>query len=418
MGQTTMTLTADTDGDDLVQSALRLLRAHLGLDVAFVSQLTAGQRVLRYVDSGLDVCPLEVGDVDPAEESFCHYVVHGQLPRFLADPARHPLAAGIAATHRVPVGTHLSVPIVFSDGTVYGTFCCFGLQVAPFLSRSDVTTLEVVAAMIAGHVEDAEARRRQHEQRRTRLRTLTVGRDLVLELVFQPIVGLKTGNVVGVEALSRFPELGDGVAQVFEDAWQLGVGVDLEVRAVAAALAELEHLPTSAYLSVNVAPATLMAEAFGALVRASDPERVVIEITEHDAVGDYEQLSEITRELCARGVRLAIDDVGTGFSGLDHILRLDPHILKIDGALIRDIDTSPAKQAMVNALMTFAVRVGTEVVAERVETAGELAALRDLGVDYGQGYHFGRPGTMPTNLPERVLTTSPTPSTGGSARLP
>jgi EAL domain-containing protein (putative c-di-GMP-specific phosphodiesterase class I) len=389
-------MTGASETDDLVASALRLLRLHLGLRVAFVSQLTDDERIFRFVDTDGHAGTPKVGGADPIEQSYCHYVASGQLPPFLLDPATEPIVARLAAEHGMPVvGTHLSVPLVLSDGTVYGTVCCFDPEVHETLRERDLETVLAVATMITHLVEDAESRRLQRERQRTRLRTVTVGRDLELELVFQPIVHLGSGGVVGFEALSRFPELANGVSDVFEDAWYLGAGSDLELRAVAAALLELPNLPRTAYLSVNVAASTLVSPRFLDLVRSVDPHRLVVEVTEHDAVEDYGRLVAAATDLTADGIRLAIDDVGTGFSGLDHVLRLDPHILKVDGGLVTGVDASPAKQAMVSALLTFATRVQAEVVAEHVETEAECEALRRLGVIYAQGYHFGRPGALP-----------------------
>jgi EAL domain-containing protein (putative c-di-GMP-specific phosphodiesterase class I) len=400
-------------GDDLVPSALRLAREYLGLPVAFVSQVADGQRVIRFVDSDSTV-PIEVNDAAPAVESYCHYVLSGQLPEFVEDPLRHPVSALLPATREFPVGTRLSVPLEMSDGTRYGTLCCFGREVREDLDERALEPLRMLAALVSRHVEAAELRRVQCEQRRTRLRKVTVGRSLELEMAFQPIVHLATGEVVGFEALARFPELENIVPQVFRDAWQLGVGLDLELRAVEAALQELQHLPQTAYLSINAAPATLLSPRFMDLLRASDPGRLVIEITEHHAIEDYGQLIGAVDELAATGIRLAIDDVGTGFSGLDHILRLAPHIIKIDGALVEAIDTSAAKQAMVTALVTFASRVRTRVVAERVEATAEYETLRSLGVEFGQGFLFGRPGGLDSVL--ESFTSRPqsrSSSTGG-----
>lgn len=378
--------------EDLIPSVLRMLRTHLGLDVAFVSQLLDGERVFRFVDAEGDDCPVEVGGSDPLEESYCHYVVTGQMPQFLRDPKEHPVAAGLDATRALPVGTHLSVPIVFSDGSVYGTFCCFGFEVDDSLNERDLETVRGLAEVVARYVEDAEAVRRRREQRRDRLRSVIVDDDL--ELLFQPIVGLTTRAVVGVEALARFPGLGDGPAEVFAEAWSLGLGMEMELKAAAAAFDGVHLVPQGAYLAVNLSPATLVSGMFLDVVASASAERIVVEITEHAAVEDYPGLVAAVKQLADIGVRLAIDDVGTGFSGLDHILRLTPNILKVDGALVGGVDESIGKQAMVAALVTFAARMDTTVIAERIETSAELNALRILGVDCGQGYLLGRPGPL------------------------
>lgn len=375
--------------DEAIQRILRELRRHLGLDVAFVSQVGEHERVFRYVDTGLAVSPIHVGGADPVDESYCRYVLTGEIPPLVRDPSEHPVAARLAATEQLPVGTHLSVPIVLSDGTVYGTFCFFSHEVVDSVTEEHLTPLRVVVGILAGYVEQVEAVRIEHEQQRQRFRALEIGRDLVT--AFQPIVRLSDGEVVGMEALTRFPTLGLGPGPVFRRAWEVGLGVELEMSAVESALAELDRLPAEAYLSVNAAPTTLASDRFLHAVRSSSPARLVVEVTEHAAVEDYDALRAATRTLADLGVSLAIDDVGTGFSGLAQIVQLAPDILKVDGVLIRDVAQCPAKQAMISALTMFGARMGIEVVAERIETAEELSTVQVLGVGYGQGYQLARP---------------------------
>lgn len=376
--------------DQLIRSVLRLVRTHLGLDVAFVSQLLGDRRVFRYVDAEGTDAPVGMGDWDPAEDSYCQRVLDGRLPEFIREAAAHPAAAEPAVTHDLPVGTHLSVPIVLSDGSVYGMFCAAGTQVCDSLDEGELDTVRMLAELVAPYVEEAEGRRRQVRQRRRRLQTIVPGEDL--RLVFQPIVDLATGAVAGVEALARFPRLDEGPAPLFAEAWRLGLGLELELTAVGAVLDQLPLLPRGVYLSVNVSPATVVSERFRELVRAAaGPDRVVVEVTEHAPTDDYRRLVAALGKLRELGIRLAIDDVGTGFSGLDQILRLAPHILKIDRALMADLDRCPARQAMIAALVTFGERTDSEIVAEGIESEAQVRVLRELEVAYGQGHHLGRP---------------------------
>lgn len=110
-----------------------------------------GERVFRVVDSDRSV--IHEGGRGSLEESYCHYVVNGSLPEFLADPSRHPVSARLAATAALGVGTHLSVPIRLSDGQVFGTLCCFGFEVRPDLGPRDVETLRMLGDLVRGHVE-------------------------------------------------------------------------------------------------------------------------------------------------------------------------------------------------------------------------------------------------------------------------
>lgn len=389
------------DADEAIQCMLRQVRRHLGLEVAFVSQLRDGERVFRYVDTDLVASPVTAGEAGPAEDSYCRYVVDGDIPQLLSDPRRHPVTARMPATWELPVGTHVSVPITLSDGTVYGTLCCFSFDVVESVTEAHVAALRVIAGVLADYLEAIEARRRDDEQQRRHLEALV--RDDELFTVYQPIVHLDSGESAGVEALSRFPQFDGGPGSVFSRAWEVGAGIELETKAVESALRGLAELPAGMYLSVNASPATLASDRFRQAVCASEPTRLVIEVTEHAAVEDYDALRTTRRLLAELGVGLAIDDVGAGFSGLTHIVRLTPDIIKLDGSLVRDVDQCKAKQAMLSAITSFAARTDTTVIAECIESEQELSALRVLGVGYGQGFYLAYPDQLP-GVAERVAS--------------
>jgi EAL domain-containing protein (putative c-di-GMP-specific phosphodiesterase class I) len=187
---------------------------------------------------------------------------------------------------------------------------------------------------------------------------------------------------------------------VFAEATNAGLGLDLELLAVRRALREASMLDQGLYVAVNVSPAVLANPALGDALRASgmDLKRVVLEITEHASVGDYGVLQRARERLRDHGVRLAIDDAGAGYASLRHIVTLAPDIIKIDRTLVADVDTDRARRALVMAVVMFAKEIGgITLVAEGVETPGELEALRSLGVDAAQGYLTGRPTTSPAD---------------------
>jgi EAL domain-containing protein (putative c-di-GMP-specific phosphodiesterase class I) len=124
--------------------------------------------------------------------------------------------------------------------------------------------------------------------------------------------------------------------------------------------------------------------------------RVVLEITEHAPVDDYDHLTAALERLRRAGVSVAVDDAGAGFASLQHILRLRPDVIKLDITLVRDINRDPVKRALASSLVTFAGDIGSQITAEGIETPEELAALVDLGVPWGQGYYLGRPGPLPS----------------------
>jgi EAL domain-containing protein (putative c-di-GMP-specific phosphodiesterase class I)/PAS domain-containing protein len=218
-------------------------------------------------------------------------------------------------------------------------------------------------------------------------------------MVFQPIVELSTGKPVGAEALARFAfDPLRSPAEWFAEAADLGMSVELELSAIAAALPGLKLLPEGAYLSVNAGPETAMSPELHRLLRSVPAGRVVLELTEHVGIENYDALTESLDALRARGVRLAVDDTGAGYSSLQHILNLKPDIIKLDRGLVEGIDADPARRALAGSLIAFATEVGAQVVAEGIENLREQTVLRRLGLRYGQGFHLGRPGPLP--LPE------------------
>jgi EAL domain-containing protein (putative c-di-GMP-specific phosphodiesterase class I) len=207
--------------------------------------------------------------------------------------------------------------------------------------------------------------------------------------------------VRGVEALTRFfaePQQGPDVW--FAEAAEVGMGVDLELRAAFLALGALQRLPEGIYLSLNLSPEALISPRFREVLPDIPAGRLVVEITEHAPVDDYAVLREPIAELRARGGRLAVDDVGAGFASLRHILKLDPDVIKLDIGLTRHVDSDPGVRAVAAALIAFASEFGASVVSEGIETEEEAQSLRELGVSVGQGYGLGRPVPIEQLFPE------------------
>jgi len=207
--------------------------------------------------------------------------------------------------------------------------------------------------------------------------------------VFQPIVDLETGAVVGYEALTRFTD-GSNPETAFAEAASVGLGLDLERVTLHAAMAASEALPSSAWLNLNASPELIMAGG----VMASQPyqpgRRLVLEITEHSVIADYPVFLEAVAAL-GFPVDLAVDDAGAGFASLRHILELRPALVKLDRSLVAGLETDKVRQAMIVGLRHFSRATGCRLVAEGIETEAELAALRDLDIHLGQGYLLGRP---------------------------
>jgi EAL domain-containing protein (putative c-di-GMP-specific phosphodiesterase class I) len=214
-------------------------------------------------------------------------------------------------------------------------------------------------------------------------------------IVFQPIFSLLTGRLVGSEALSRF----EGRPQRepnywFADAASVGLGSAVELFAIERALSLLPDMPEPLRMGINAGPATFGSPELLALLSASTPSRIIVELTEHVGIEDYPGLRRACKALRRIGCRVALDDTGTGFASLSLLLEVAPELIKLDRAMTRDIDSDPVRRALARALVAFGKEVGAEVVAEGIETAAELGVLIDLGIGYGQGFHLARPGSL------------------------
>jgi EAL domain-containing protein (putative c-di-GMP-specific phosphodiesterase class I) len=242
----------------------------------------------------------------------------------------------------------------------------------------------------------SDQRRRQEGRRQIRDRIERALSDPdALHMVFQPIWQLTRDKIIGREALARFSNgIVQSPEQWFADADEVGLREELELLAVSLALDQLDALGPDEYLAVNASPSTIESAGFHVLVAGSAPERVVVEITEHAPIDDYESVTEAFDQVRSLGVRLAIDDAGAGFASMRHVLRLDPDFIKLDISLIAGIDTDSSKQALASGLISVAESAGATILAEGIERDEELETLVGLGVEYGQGYLLARPGPL------------------------
>ena len=246
------------------------------------------------------------------------------------------------------------------------------------------------AAAISGMLLPRLAHRHHVEGNGAELRgLLTAG---AFQSHFQPIVDLRTGDVVGAEALTRFAD-GSSPEARFGEASALGLGIQLEVATLTAAVAAARTLtPPTAWLSLNVSPELMLSpacETVRAVIDLRDRD-VVLELSEQQLVTDYDAVRAALRST-GDGVRWSIDDAGSGFASLRHILQLEPAFIKLDRSWVQGVDADPAKQAMIAGLCHFADQTGAQLIAEGIETEPERAVLCDLGVTLGQGFLLGRP---------------------------
>lgn len=168
----------------------------------------------------------------------------------------------------------------------------------------------------------------------------------------------------------------------------------------------LDRLSPTVYLAINASPATNVSAEFMHAIRGVDPAGIVLEIIEHAAIADYAGLLGMLRDLRSRGLRLAVDDAGAGYSSFQHVLDLRPDLIKLDMSLMRNIHRDVARQALTAAMVGFARQTGSQIIAEGVETAAELAALRALGIKRLQDWLLGRP--MPLDDAVRLYSDAST----------
>ncbi|MBN6149699.1 EAL domain-containing protein [Xanthomonas sp. AmX2] len=316
------------------------------------------------------------------------------------------------ACRKVGLRSMLVVPLRYADRGI-GVLkvmspyrCCYQPQ--------DVRTLEMLATLVGATLALAMDRvalktdiaRRQDAEKhafRERAATATRIREVIeaqrLDIVFQPVLALGTQRIVGVEALSRFPS-NPALPPLrwFADATTVGLSLELELAAARKALATLDQLPAPLYLAINVSPATLMHPQLAALLQPFDGSRIVLEITEQVQAFDYPRLSEHILALQRQGLRIALDDAGTGFASLRHLLHLSPDIIKLDLTLTRGIDAEPRRQRLAQAILSFAEETNASVTIEGIETEAELETLKALGARYGQGYQLAHPGPLSVHL--------------------
>jgi EAL domain-containing protein (putative c-di-GMP-specific phosphodiesterase class I) len=218
------------------------------------------------------------------------------------------------------------------------------------------------------------------------------------EVYLQPIVRLPTRRIVGYEALSRFPRWGPD--RWFREAWNAGLGLELELAAVGRAVDCLGSLPADAFLGINVSASTLVSQALMDRLADVDTQRVVLELTEHEPILDYRAHCDQIDRLRERGIRIAIDDVGAGHSSLMHIVQLRPDVIKLDRALIAGCDLDGIRRVLMRCFATLARQARAALVAEGVENEREAEALAANGVRLAQGFLFGRPQAAPGVVPE------------------
>ena len=370
--------TAPTGGapaERLIQ-AVELAHRHARLDVAFAAALAQGRP--QVVAAAGDQALL-TADLVPR---LCRALTAGELPTLM--PALD------AFDGTAPPGTWLGVPLRYADGSVYGVLACFGRRTGRPLDQTDVEFLDYLAGTVTAELTHARRRLRWREE----LCEVIDREDL--SIACQPIIDLREERVAGLEGLARFSG-GLRPDEAFAAARELGLGVELEALAIRQALDVLPHLSANQYLSINVSPGVALRLAReGEDLDRLPFRRVVLELTENTAVDSYPELRSELDPLRLKGLRLAIDDAGAGYSSMRHIVEFRPDFIKVDRSLVQGVAADRARRMAISSFVLLALDSGAKTVAEGVETYDDLSALLDLGIDAAQGYLLGRPSSDPT----------------------
>ena len=280
-------------------------------------------------------------------------------------------------------------------------------EAAELLERADAA---LYAAKHAGRRQTRRyaanlAARPSRSDERSEVEALLRRGDEAMHMVFQPVLELATGRVCGYEALARID--GQPVRrpdQWFAQAHRCGLGAELEALALHAALAVPDR-PAGTFLALNVSPTALLAPPVADILPA-DLSDVVIELTEHELFTAEETLEACLAELRSRGARVALDDAGAGYAGLQQLIRVAPDILKVDRSLVHGAHSDPSRYALLEALVSFAGTTGAAVCGEGVEDLADLRALADLDATYAQGYALARPAGAWAGLSSDVAATA------------
>lgn len=373
-----------------LQYLVGLVRAHLDLDIAFIAKYEQGRRVFLQVDSKTEDSPIKPNNSDPLNQTYCYKITQGEIPEVINDTSANPITRDLAVTQALNIKSYIGVPIRTADGKLYGTLCCVGHKVSPLLGERDLAFLKLFAEFAGKQID--QTRKQNSSSRLIEDKILAIIESLDFEIAYQPIYDMCAAKIVGYESLSRFPGIPYNSPDYwFKEASDVGLGEILEALTTKKALSQMDQLPEGTYLSINASPEYIINGSVERLLKDVPGGRIVLEITEHARITNYDALREALRPLRARGIRLAIDDAGAGYASFQHILELSADMIKLDISLIRNIDQDPARRALTSAMISFAKSTGCEIIAEGVETAEELETLAAIGVCKAQGFYIGRP---------------------------
>lgn len=358
----------------------------LSLDVAYVGEFRDGMQLYRAVSGDAASFNMTYADELPAVATYDQRMAAGSIPNVICDASADERVAGLVATRYARIGAYVGVPILLSDGTLYGTLSCVSHEPDYTLDDRAASLLSLLGELI---VDDLEDQRRREDLRERIAKVIENGE---FDVAYQPVFELAGDRCVALEALARFHAPFGPPADTIAAAETAGLGVELERAVMRRAYRILPRLAPGQFLALNASPAALLDIARGAGSGEDVPwSRIVVEVTEHSAIEAYAVLEEELAPLRRRGLRIAVDDAGAGYASLRHVLELRPDFIKLDRWLIDGVADDSGRRAAVSAFVDLARELGSTVIGEGVERQEDLEALRELGLHAAQGYLLGGP---------------------------
>jgi EAL domain-containing protein (putative c-di-GMP-specific phosphodiesterase class I) len=387
---------------------LSVARQQLDMQLSCLSRSAGGALVVEVTEGDAESFGIAPGFVSADPESLCAKLRDGRLPSVLPDVRSNPRTADDPAAGGPGIGPGIgalvTAPVRCADGQIYGLLTCMSHEPDPRLQEKDGYFLSLLADALSYSVAEPSAAEpgatepgaawQMHDRRFRRIRGVIDSGGP--KMVFQPVFNLATMRMASAEALARFPPGFGSPERWFADAVSVGLGTDLELSAIDAALRVLPRLPHRLAIAVNASPATVASGRLAKLLASEPTDRIIVEVTEHERIEDYPATRAALDHLRARGVRTAVDDVGVGYASLHHLVQLLPDVIKMDRQLTQQIDTDRNLHALASALAQFAGDIGACVLAEGVETAAELRSLVSAGVHQAQGFYLGVPRALPS----------------------
>lgn len=372
---------------------LVLIRKHLDMDIAFISEFKDNTRLFKLVDSDKPHDIVHPGNSDPINDTYCKKIAENELDNIIHDTNNNAITRNMPVTAKLNIGAYIGVPITLANGHIYGTFCCYNENKNNSLNKRDLSFLSLISDLASQLIDKKIQDDKINQSIKSKILNILETKNI--QIYYQPIYSLKTNTVSGYESLSRFfvepyrtPDLW------FNEAAQFCLGEALEMLAINTIISSLDKFNKNVYISINTSPEHILSGAVTNAFSNLDCSQIVLEITEHTPIADYSKMLSALAPLRKKGIRLAIDDVGAGYSSFQHILELQADIIKLDVSLTRNINIDRRKYLLAKALCGFAKDIGCNIVAEGIETQEEINTLRKLGVDKVQGYYLGHPKPM------------------------